>query len=293
MREPITILLVFMLSLSWGQYTPVFQNDSIVWVIKHEVFDAAEIGEIWLGNTVTIDSTLYREISDSWTGQSGYYREDTATGRVWFRGISDSSEWLIMDLSLALGDTFLVRMGSWAYSNQDSIQTTVMKVDTVQNRKVITLELMYGAGFIYEHLKFIEGIGPNASLIYAISQDDFPGYGGGLLVCKTYRDNDLVYAWNVADPEDCGPFIGISGTDFNWGSVYPNPFTTTVNIKLNAMVPATVVIYDLLGRPLVNSRFISSIQLDLSDIDDRVLLYKIFSEDIPPVSGTLLNLPEY
>jgi len=112
MRKNITLLLVLLYTQSFGQYQPV-ATDSTSWYIKHEIWDGALIEHLYLGDTVTKNSKSYHEVvleDGTFQGIAGYFREDPSAGKAWFWGIEDASEYLIMDLSLSVGDSFYVKM---------------------------------------------------------------------------------------------------------------------------------------------------------------------------------------
>ncbi len=200
--------------------------------MKHEIYDGALLENLSLGDTITIESTTYFKANLN-GNLLGYFREDSTAGKAWFWAIDDTSEYLIMDLSLNIGDIFLVKMYS------DSL-VTVSSIDVVNNRKELTLNYNYGGGFIAENLKFIEGVGPNAAMFYQVEDKDQAfnnQYLFGYLVCKMYHDTIRVYAWDTVNFE-CGSFVGIqemSQPENLTIEVFPNPTNDCCNLLLKIL----------------------------------------------------------
>jgi hypothetical protein len=217
--------------------------------LKHEIYDGALLENLSLGDTITIESTTYFKANLN-GNLLGYFREDSTAGKAWFWAIDDTSEYLIMDLSLNIGDIFLVKMYS------DSL-VTVSSIDVVNNRKELTLNYNYGGGFIAENLKFIEGVGPNAAMFYQVEDKDQAfnnQYLFGYLVCKMYHDTIRVYAWDTVNFE-CGSFVGIqemSQPENLTIEVFPNPTNGLLQftIKDTSLFNRWLFIYNILGQKL-------------------------------------------
>jgi len=262
-----------------AQYQPIIANDSIQWQLKHEVYDHAFIEMLSLSDTVTIDSTIYTKVNLV-SSLIGYLREDTISGKAWFWGVNDSAEYLIMNLSLSVGDTFYVKMNYYPGPSN----AIVTNIDTIDGRKIVELNYHYGGGFISEELKFIEGVGPNASLFYQIN-DDMPiweatgrQYLFGYLVCMEFHYSSIVYAWDTVD-FSCGQNVGINDLDKGQHiiEVFPNPSTAMVNFlpDPNNHHVKNVAIYDLIGRLLTEVRLDHSrLQVDLGVYGRSVYIYK-------------------
>jgi hypothetical protein len=134
MKRQFFLLTIFvaLTTLGYGQYKPIANGDSISWHLKHEIWDGAILEELVLSDTITLNNKVYFQtfLKDS---LFGYFREDTTTGRAWFWTTYDTTEYLIMDLSLNVGDSFLVKVYS------DTL-VTVSSIDTLNGRKELTLD---------------------------------------------------------------------------------------------------------------------------------------------------------
>ena len=261
-----------------SQYQSIITQDSTSWSLRHEIWDVP-IGEKFvLGDTITLNNELYNKTYLENT-LLGYFREDTTSGKAWYWGHSDSSEHLIMDLSLNIGDTFLVKMFS-------DTNVTVTAIDTINGRKTLTLDYHYGGGIISEDLKFIEGVGPNAALFYQLDDKNqwfgFGYYLWGYLVCKMNHNNTIVYAWDTIN-FDCSPFVGIEEKNQNSNiSIYPNPTKSKINIVLknNSLLNKTIIIYNTKGQKLIMKKLDKSeIQIDLEIYSNQTFLYSIIGSE--------------
>jgi hypothetical protein len=165
----------------------------------------------------------------------GKIREELNTGRLWYKRPSHDSEILIMDMTLALGDTFEIDAGHWVM---------VDSVFYLDNRKVIRFDMDSGWD---EKIMFIEGVGPNISIIY-----HYDGYSTFYASCK-YQDNELIYVnENNTYFEGCQPStVGINNLVLEPDiKISPNPARDELNISLpdNFQDCQTISIFDLSGR---------------------------------------------
>jgi Secretion system C-terminal sorting domain len=280
MRRALLIIISIYFSINcFSQFKPIVTGDSISWLLKHEIFDAANLEDLILADTTFRDSILYYKVyMDGYYNniQIGYFREDTSTGKAWFWGINDSSEYLIMDLSLKVMDTFRVRMFG------DSI-VTVSSVDTINGRKILTLNYHYGEGFISENLKFIEGVGPNASLFYQVDEKDYQ-YQLGYLVCKMFHNDRMVYAWDTIQFE-CGQLVGIEEKHQSRGNdivIYPNPAKSSVKIILNdlSLVNNSIIIYNIQGQQILHKKLnLKETVINLDMLSNQILIYSIAGDN--------------
>ena len=251
MKRGITFLIVLCSIQSFGQYKQL-AIDSASWYLKHEVWDGAVIEHLYLQDTVTKNSKVYYEVAIEGIagveGVIGYFREDTSAGKAWFWGIADVTEYLIMDLSLSVGDSFYVKMFGYP-----EIYALVTNTDVVNGKKTLTLDYHYGGGFISEELKFIDGVGPSASFLYQVyDETPYEIYAlFGYLVCTQYQGSTLVYAWDTATFE-CGPlFDGIAQPATSVLSFfYPNPATEVIYVNMPGI---ETTLFNAMGLEIVRT----------------------------------------
>lgn len=272
-----SLLLIFLL-VSVGikaQYSPIVKTDSTSWTIKHEIYDRAQIESLYLTGTINLNSKIYYPtyIKDNGgiEGLVGYFREDSSIGKAWFLGIKDTSEYLIMDLNLVIGDSILVK--TYARTNEYAHVTEVGKEN---NRKVIMTDYHIGGGFISENLKFIEGVGPNASLLYQLEFATAIEINmvGGFLVCKAYNDKDLVYAWDPINFE-CGPlWNNIESNIRDRIIIYPNPSSQI--LKISGDENLEVAIFDLKGKLVLTT---NKKEININGLSNGVYVVRLSSDD--------------
>lgn len=134
-------------------------------------------------------------------------REDTLQGKIWYREINknscellDTTEQLIVDFNLQKGDTFDMSNLSHAI-----FRDSLCVVDTVfqdnKNRKHIRFQQQINPPyqtFSYP-LEFIEGVGPNISLMYRNTCN----FGQRFVIVCAYKDNQQIFydnRYNSCDP---------------------------------------------------------------------------------------------
>jgi hypothetical protein len=204
-------------------YESIFGNNSTQWNIT--------IGNLWgtgtnqhtvIGDT-TINGYSYKVIDGySIGGFQGYLREDTLQGKAWYRNNQDTTESLIMDLELSIGDSMFVG-GDW---NPNPGNYLVDSVYTFNNRKHIRFDFEL---FFMSNTKFtlIEGITSNLGFRY---QDNH--------YINNFNPELLCSYKNGIQEFGTGQCI-ISGlneiTEEENINVYPNPFSENVIIDVSQL----------------------------------------------------------
>ena len=164
-------------------YKSIFGNDTTQWnyLTSYNVADLLYTLIYKAYGDTLMNDTNYRllyEDAYQWgmvSGIVGMIREDTMTGRVWVRYLEDTADYLIMDLSLDVNDTFLIP------NKFDSKYDKKVKVEEIkynQYGKNVVLGRDYGS--------FIEGVGTDI-MIRALECDTYYE-----LLCA-YKDNELMY----------------------------------------------------------------------------------------------------
>jgi hypothetical protein len=234
-----------------AQFLPIASNDSISWTIKHEVPDMARIGSLYLSDTISLNKKQYHRVNniedDFDKGLVGYFREDSLAGKAWFWGLKDSTEHLLMDLNMRKGDSIYLNM---VYGKK---YAHITNVEVENGRRTLTTDYHFGGGFISENLKFIEGVGPNASILYQVDSESAWAmhFQGGFLVCKAFHNNTLVYAWDTIS-YGCGPlWDNISSQTIDQIKIFPNPANKSVTISGQGVL--TTEIFDLIGNLIIST----------------------------------------
>jgi hypothetical protein len=279
------IALYLLLSIKApAQFLPIANGDSISWIIKHEIWDYASIDNMYLSDTITLNSKVYYETfyDGYWDSPIiGYFREDTITGQAWFWGLQDTTEYLIMDLSLDIGDSIFVKMCEY-----ESLYAYITKSEIENGRKILTTDYNYGGGLIDENLKFIEGVGPNATLLYQIDLEFGLkiDYLFGYLVCKAFNNNDLIYAWDTINYE-CGLSGGIENPNQEIFYFSPNPVKE--KLIITGLENPKIEIFSINGKLLLSS---VNKEICLENLEDGIYLIKLYNRNkIVKIDKLIIN----
>jgi len=293
------IILFYLTNIIWtttGQpYKSLFGSAQTSWnVAFHIMPDWTLTDSLVVCNDTMINGHIYKYVKDYGTsGFDGYLREDTMTGKAWYLDNSWlKNEFLIMDLSLNVGDTFIIHQESFP---EDSI-AIVDSIKYVGGNKVIFLSKCgYGILLGSECLSFIEGIGPNAGIIFQLYQSSNYFAEGSLLLCS-HKDNVQVYS--NSSPYFYGKcYVHYGGIKENPAaylklSIYPNPSGDKIHIEYNGPRPYTIQIYDYSGKCISSKTDINSSPFDFDMIEypHGIYLLKVKGNDGKYATGKFLKL---
>lgn len=275
MKQLFLLATFFFVSVADAQYKPIANSKSTSWVIKHEICDRATTQDLHLQDTATIGSKKYFKSYLDNNGKHeqliGYFREDATTGKAWFWGVDDTTEYLIMDLGLIEGDSIFVKM-----YGHDNCYAKVIASETINEGRVITTDFKLGAGYINEYLSFIEGVGPNASILFQMDDESATKCNSlfGFLVCKKYTDEELTYAW---DPIhfDCGQMYAYTEEFQQSGiMVYPNP--KSYRLKISSPDNLITEIYNTSGKCVLRS---DEKDIMINQLKPQIYLVKIIRDN--------------
>lgn len=251
------LILIFLLGMIFYQpnafgYKPVLNDETTTWnTIKGNLWGAG-VDSIFTNIDTLINNKLYKKLTYySIVNNSvyqldlvGFIREDTIYGKLWYFSNYDTTERLVMDLSLEMGNMFWVG-GVWnsygGYHEVDSIWIDLF------NRKNIRINILINpaiGGNNGEKLIMIEGVGTNIGIGYQDLEyiDNFP-----YLLCA-WNNNIQIYQNNH-------PFFGggcnllFTNTNQNTspGSIilFPNPTNNKLYIEVQEEV--NIQLYNLVG----------------------------------------------
>ncbi|MCK9450981.1 MAG: T9SS type A sorting domain-containing protein [Bacteroidales bacterium] len=223
-------------------FRPVINIDSTSWDIAYmQLFGTVMTKLITKNNPDSIYSMLYFYDDTQYLDYAGKIREDTISGKIWFVDPYYNNEMLIMDMGLVKGDTFQI------YNNW----STVDSVFYSDNKKIIRFNLQTRWD---EPVMFIEGVGPNISLVYASD----PDYDRFYATCK-YNIDALVYINNNMNFIGCMPDpTRLEDISENEGIIiYPNPTTDKLHIELSHEFPlnSEFILTNAIGQILIQKSF--------------------------------------
>ena len=176
------------------------------------------------------------------TSEFSFLREDTTQGKVWYYMSYDSSETLVMDLSLGIGDTFHV-------FGQDILVDSVYFVGGKKYVRVnISSSLVTGGQAEQEKFLMIEGMGTN----YGVNPSAWGSGYNVFLLCAhkdamvTYTNSNGIYSGycstHVLGADDLLENLKLS--------ISPNPFSSVLNLsyELETVADVELSLYDILGK---------------------------------------------
>lgn len=266
-------LLLFLLLLSTQNikaqpYQAVLQSDSTSWDLAHYELFGIEMEHLF---TKKYHDSLYAKLylyglyPD--TTYTGKVREDTINGKIWYKDIYNNLEKLIMDMNLNLGDTFQIIPNMW--SNVDSVFFH-------NGRKIIRFELQTKWD---EPVMFIEGVGPNISLLYTV--DDFDKH---YAACK-YDLSSLVYVNSNQNFDACQPKpVGfVDNSQINNVFIYPNPAANEIYVELpeDSHSNTEFTLSDFSGKIVLNNQFLGrKIIFHIGDLHQGIYFVTIINSSL-------------
>ena len=256
-------------------YRSFFGQESTEWygiVFDYDYYDYHVMRTV---SDTLVDGLQYKVIKhfEILNGDGEYYeryeysyllREDTINGRLWCRYFNHDEDFLIVDMSLSVGDRIVLGKVSSPYSGTGFIVEAIIDTNTL--RKII---LKNATG---REIYFIEGVG--CSNIVEYSPYGSLGIESSLLCCV----KDSVREFHDGPQEGCygDPFVGIGMGDHQNILIYPNPCRDW--IKIDGEGVNLVCIYNAQGQ-LEKSETNNSGIINVSDLPAGVYVLRIFSRD--------------
>ncbi len=297
----INLVLFLLPSLMFGQYQPVLSAEKTGYVIKIEPLDELLDGTIRVQGDTTLNQLNYKKVfitADPYVGESlvGFVRENTDAGKMWFLNKLDDQEYLVMDLELEVGSTLNTFYESDCFINGPGGNVPkVVEIDTIENRKVITFDRGFGGGFICDSLKFIEGVGPNATVFFqSTSLIDIGGLG--YKVCRMYQEDTLSFPL-LSEFDLCGiptSTYEVLKTADSF-SIVPNPNNGSFILKNNragsGLNNPIFTLFDLNGREIVSLSIdggLAQQQVQLPRIPAGLYFFWISTNEKPVQTGKMI-----
>ncbi len=271
-----------------GQYQEVLSTGMVKYDIQIEPFDELIEGTIKVQGDTFIDQLNYKnvllEAELSQESIVGFVRENILDGKMWFLNKLNDEEYLIMDMGLEVGDTFYTSyaVDCGIYGIGGNI-AKVIETQQVEGRKVIKFDRGFGGGFICDSLKFIEGVGPNASLFFQNTSLDYDISGIAYNLCRMHKEDTL--AFPLSSPIDlCGHSTNI--IDIIPNNIYflisPNPNNGFIKLIISNKLPITVnsfvfKVFDLTGE-MVYSTIVANFleqQIDINALSSGLYFFSI------------------
>ena len=269
------LMVTFMRSAKGQVYESIFGLENTSWKYPFCNLDQAEILERVSNETIALDNVVYHRIGTPNAGTINYslvpysgnalVREDLESGRVWYTGVIesfqgfDTVEYLIMDLSLQEGESFIVHE---MFGDQDiSVVDSVYYLSGLKH--VRTTYQHWASNF---PLTFIEGVGTNYGLAY---MHDYYNLCSCLLSLN--KDDEEVYMNNACNPS----VVSLTEQTEKELRLAPNPATNKISIS-NLSSNGKYVIIDILGSVVKEGYFHENTSnIDINALKNNIYFIKI------------------
>lgn len=277
MKKTFTQLMMIFLLLTGGgksiaqPYESIFGTTSTSWDIILEGYcDAVCSGTFAVTGDTTIGTFIYKVLPS----YPGFLREDTLSGKVWYFSKQYNTEYLVMDLSLALGDTF------WFYDWQNIPEPAVVdSVYYVLGKKQIRVTGFTNICGYQEIITFKEGTGPTAGFNYPRTMGGNWVYS--YMLCQ-HKDG-IKTAGNLLWSDTCYVCsVGLPDLLLNSANIkiYPNPAKEEITIEIEEKVLSNCnfTLYNLLGDEVLKQELnLKSNKIPLNAIYRGVYIAKIYN----------------
>lgn len=234
-------------------YKRVIYENSSVWYLAHAQLSGRYIDTIFAGNFEHPFTDLYYR-GEFYNGEmkyAGKVRSSEDYGQLWYTDPENEEEILIYDLSLEKDDSFVFLTAGQA------------NVDTVyyqDNRKIIEFDIHTDWD---EPFRFIEGVGPNISLV---SDWKDPGMLSHLVVCL-FEDGSNTYSNSNENFFNCDLNTSkqtiLTSQDI---TIYPNPFDKQLRVNLASEFEdrqLRISIFTISGKLLYSRQLSNHLYMDI------------------------------
>ncbi|MFN0201991.1 MAG: T9SS type A sorting domain-containing protein [Bacteroidia bacterium] len=300
MKKAFLILMLAYQCLTAQVYTP-FPTQNAVWrgsyvegpgpgVTLHWDYQLFIAGDTLIQNT-NYHNWYLTEVHSQWWPQLGLtvylpttrpfgaFREDNKKIYLW--DYQDSTEYLLYDFdSLAVGDDIT----NWYNTTNRYLGINTKQIDSffigdidsvlIANTYRKRYHIMGSCNLTDTYL--IEGIGYTDPVTMCGFEE------GSSLICFTLNDS-LIWQSSAPFPY-CGlpyPTVGLTYTLSSSAFIYPNPFTSELNLTFSKEIKAlTILIYDLRGKLLYDKKVENQkeIQLELTKLPSGMYHLLMYDE---------------
>ncbi len=285
------IAVTFSMKAQTSVYHP-FPDSNAVWNFHLEWYcfangTADEYYSITFSGDTIISNQTYHKLNTpfvrsfstgicggSLIGYKGAIRQDTAARKIFFVPPSDSTEQLLYDFNMQVGDTI------HGYLDYFGLPSTIQFIDSIligsTFRKRWNLSC-YG-------IQIIEGIGNTYGLIEYLPgcAMDFPDY---TLTCFSQNEEPL-YPDMTSNCELITSVKSVSAKIIV-STLFPNPFNSTATLSLSSdFEKAELKIYNALGKQ-VRQQNINSLSMTINrdKLSNGVYFYQVINDSRQVTSG--------
>ena len=226
----------------------------------------------------------FQGFPNDFTNYDKYIRESEDRSKLYFRTSLSNSETLLMDLNLEVGDTVDTETWIWnnvSYNDHPIVVDSVYYFDGkkhIRTNYYISMRPIAGS-FVYDTLKFIEGMGPSFGITYIpsimLAGDSYYKY---VIICY-YRDDIREYSRLNSTMMSCYVswfFDGINEANDISVSLYPNPVKDKLFITDLTAEEHTIQIISPIGAIIKTIKTLGpEIEIDLNGLPNGVYNIRI------------------
>ncbi len=179
----------------------------------------------------------------------------------WTDSIDMSSEVLLYDFNLSVGDSFFVYRVNYVGS--------VTLADGLPRKRIeLSTDSIHNGSSWYDWMEWIEGIGSTEGLIE-----------GGCLMFENETSLSCYADSTVRYPVGC---LGVSNKSTeqtpSW-TIYPNPANSEIKLNLTRSGPAELVIKNMLGEAILSKRVTESATINVEELAPGLYSISLFQDN--------------
>lgn len=301
------VLFSFLLkpALAQQHYKSIFGSQSTSWATRWENLSGVGASTIYVQKDTVVNGLAFKKlVANSSPFHPSLVREDTVSGKVWFRQIlpddlppytdpSDTIDMLILNFGLSVGDTFDINGTGYGltYPFPDSFNV-VKRVYYQYGLKHIEFK-----GPAVEPFTMIESIGSNFGVAWKKSKTIMRAQ---YLLCA-YKNGVKTPYTNIQYNGFCN-LNGVSGISempkerISLGQSYPNPATETTIIPYTWPVTAkqaSIIIRDITSREVRKyalPKNSNSLEVNVSGLRNGLYTYTLVVDEKPLATEKLAIL---
>lgn len=224
-----------------------------------------------IGDTV-ISSKSYKRVF-TYFNYSGAIRENNKI--IYFVPDTSSTEYLLYNFNLGLGDTLIHPYGGAVCSNDTAI---VIQVDSVLASDGYHRVLWFNS-FAY----WIEGIG---SINYFLSPCNVLCVSGNDQLLCMITDSGFSYPPGTSS---CIVSVNEQSALKNKADITPNPFTANLTAIINNNDPSQITLYDLTSRKILQQSFNNTTSINTTALSKGLYLYEVRNKNGVIKKGKLVK----
>lgn len=212
----------------------------------------------------------------------GAIRQDSINKKVYFIDSTMTTDTLLYDFDLAVGDT----IQSW-YNKWSMPLFIVNSIDSISIN-----------GNYHKRFNFIFYIGPNTNLIEGVGwTGDLFGchvIGSGLSNYLACFDGNIIageaFTYECSASLNCDISVNINEhNEQKYFTLFPNPFSNKLNFTFNNNELSEIIIYDITSRKILQQKFTSSVSLNTEQLAKGLFLYEVRNKDSSCKKGKVVK----